>query len=132
MTINLQTGGYTPPQPLPGARSADTQVVQKQKIEQPAELPPIPTGFGSADPTMELPVEQKRFEQVTRAAKQLVQNSYPVSDKSFTIFKDSSGQYVTRYTSLRDGRTTYIPEPKMLQMFEDSQQTRAPMIEIQA
>src|SRR5687767_21463 len=36
-------------------------------------------------------------------------NAYVVNDQRFTIFKDSLG-YVTKYTSLVDGRVTYIPD----------------------
>ena len=55
-------------------------------------------------------IEQKRHD----AVKQAASNVFVVSDQSFTIFKDNNGQYVTRYTSLRDGRVTYIPEPELL------------------
>ena len=59
--------------------------------------------------------EQKRYEAVQQMARS-VANVYVVSDKTFSIFKDSSGQYITRFTSLRDGRVTYIPEPDLARM----------------
>jgi ABC-type Zn2+ transport system substrate-binding protein/surface adhesin len=40
---------------------------------------------------------------------QSLQDTYAVSDKKFTIFKDANGQYITRYISLRDGSVTYVP-----------------------
>ncbi|MFO0388219.1 MAG: hypothetical protein ACK502_00665 [Alphaproteobacteria bacterium] len=58
--------------------------------------------------------EQKRYEAVQQMAR--TANTYVVSDRTFTIFKDSSGQYITRFTSLRDGRVTYIPEPDLAKM----------------
>lgn len=59
--------------------------------------------------------EQKRFEAVQRAA-QGIANLFVISDQRFTIFKDSAGQYITRFTNLRDGRVMYIPEPDLLNM----------------
>lgn len=57
--------------------------------------------------------QQRRFEAVRQAAQQ-VANPYVVSDRKFTIFKDATGQYITRFTSLKDGRVTYIPEPNLV------------------
>lgn len=51
-----------------------------------------------------------RREQAIRQAA----NTFVLSDQRFTIYKDLSGQFVTRFTSLRDGRVTYIPEPDVL------------------
>jgi hypothetical protein len=59
--------------------------------------------------------EQRRYEAVKQMAK-AVANVYVVSDRTFSIFKDSSGQYITRFTSLRDGQVTYIPEPDLARM----------------
>ena len=59
--------------------------------------------------------EQKRLEAVQKAAQDIA-NIYVVGDKRFTIFKDISGQYITRFTSLRDGSVTYIPEPQIFKM----------------
>lgn len=122
MTINLQTGAYTPPPSLPGARSADIQVIQKQQdYSTEAAVPAI--GTQESDTTM--PAEQQRYNQVLAAAQSLVRDVYPVSDKTFVFYKDASGQYITRYTSLRDGRVTYIPEQRLLQIFESAQRSLA-------
>jgi len=56
--------------------------------------------------------EQRRYEMV-RSMAQDIANIFIVSDKTFSLFKDASGQYVTRFTSLRDGKVTYIPEPEL-------------------
>lgn len=58
-------------------------------------------------------LERRRYESVKRSAEQ-ARTSFAVGDQTFTIFKDTSGQFVTRFTSLRDGSVTYIPEPDML------------------
>ena len=120
MSINLQTGSYQAPQPLPGVRSTDIQVTQKQPEQYPEPSVPAPSN-DTKDPAAT--AEQIRFEHVAAAAQHVAGDPYPISDKSFTIFKDATGQYITRYTSLRDGRVTYVPEPKLLQQFE-SDQTR--------
>jgi hypothetical protein len=72
--------------------------------------------------------EQRRFETVQRLAQDIA-NVFIVGDKRFTIFKDMSGQYVTRFTSLRDGQVTYIPEPELFRM-QSSAQNSAPALDI--
>ncbi len=57
--------------------------------------------------------DQRRMESLQRAMSQ-AKNSFPVRDTTFTIFKDASGQFVTRFTSLRDGSISYYPEPELL------------------
>lgn len=54
-------------------------------------------------------VEQQRFKAVNDIA-----NIYVLGDRRFTIFKDVTGQYITRFTSLKDGKVTYVPEPELL------------------
>lgn len=130
MTINLQTGGYVAPQVLPGARSTDIQVVQKQIESSPEFTLPAP---GNSSDDAALTPDQRRYAQVAQASQRLAGGDpYPVSDKSFTIYKDTSGQYITRYTSLRDGRVTYIPEQRLLQAFERSQSSLKALVELQA
>jgi hypothetical protein len=74
--------------------------------------------------------DQKRLEALQRAAREAANNSYVISDRTFTIFKDSTGQYITRFTSLRDGRVTYIPEPELLK--SSNQTTAVSLLDIQA
>lgn len=126
MEINLQ-GGIKLPQSLPGARSADLPVVKSTDNDsKPATNVP---GQVKAEPVN---TEVKRTEAVYRAAQSFFKDVYAVSDTTFTIFKDSSGQYITRYTSLRDGKVTYIPEPDMLAYLDRRMQAREALIEIQA
>lgn len=74
----------------------------------PASAPSI--GGGIFDPVQ---AEAVRMESVKRAA-QSNANNYVLGDQRMTFFKDSTGQYITRYVSLRDGRVTYIPEPQLM------------------
>jgi len=73
--------------------------------------------------------EQQRVETLQRMA-QGIANVYVVSDQKFTIFKDVTGQYITRFTSLRDGKVTYIPEPSLFKMSGGSDMP--PLIKLQA
>ncbi len=125
MEINLQ-GAVPTPQALPGARSADFPV--KAKTETNTGNPPAT----QVDSAKEVDLDSRRLEQVQRAAQSFFQDVYAVSDTRSTIYKDNSGQYITRYTSLRDGRVTYIPEPALLQYMESSRQPRQALVEIQA
>lgn len=104
-------------------------IKQPVAIPNPAPAPRV-SGAGSAASTpdiviganaTEVPVlnsqslDEKRFEAVKKLS-QNIANSYVVSDKTFSIFKDSTGQYITRFTSLRDGKVTYIPEPSLFKL----------------
>lgn len=78
-------------------------------------------------------LETRRYEQVKRASQGYVSNMYPVSDDRFTIFKDTSGQFITRITSLRDGKVTYIPEYDILKYQQDTAPpARESLVEIKA
>lgn len=68
--------------------------------------------------------EQQRLDTIVQAASQF-KNIYPVSDTTFSIFKDSSGQFVTRFTSLKDGSVTYIPEPDIARFIESNNARRS-------
>ena len=123
MEISLQKG-LTLPQ-MPSARSADTPVVT---VKADSSVPTIPSAATQATqsipaarvsdialPTPTVDTENKRLEQLQKAAQTMFKDVYAVSDTTFTIFKDATGQYITRFHSLRDGKVTYIPEPRMLQ-----------------
>lgn len=40
----------------------------------------------------------------------------PVSEVRFTIYKDTSGQYITKFTNISSGATSQVPEPELLSM----------------
>lgn len=60
------------------------------------------------------PTSDETRKALVQEAAQNLTNTYVVSDVKFTIFKDSSGQYITRFTNLRDGKVSYIPEYELL------------------
>jgi len=77
--------------------------------------------------------DQARFQAAQQMAQHVaIANPYVVGDQAFTIFKDSTGQYITRYTSLRDGKVTYIPEPTLFKMHSDSGGESPPLLNIKA
>lgn len=95
-----------------GAGGAGHQLHVAPRQQHTAEQVPPPPKSG--EPDFDMPsAESKRYRVVQEVAEQIA-NLYVVGEQRFTIFKDASGQYVTRFTSLRDGRVTYIPEPDLL------------------
>lgn len=96
-----------------------------------APAAPLPKSVAELPLPVEVQVrsaEQQRFAAVKRASQE-APNVYPLGDRTFTIFKDSSGQFVTRYTSLRTGQISYVPEPETL---KQSSAYIAPAINIKA
>ena len=73
--------------------------------------------------------EQKRANAVQVLSQQVADN-YVLGDQTFTIYKDPTGQYITRYTSLRDGKVTYFPEPSLYKL--DSGSSVTPSVTIKA
>ena len=86
-----------------------------KSVPQPQILP-----SGQADAVPDVAVIERKREAAVRHSAQQLANVYVVSDLRFTIFKDSTGQYITRFTSLRDGKVTYIPEPSLLSQTHSS------------
>ncbi len=76
-------------------------------------------------------VEKQRLDTVVKAASSF-KNVYAVSDTTFTIFKDSTGQFVTRFTSLKDGAVTYVPEPDIARFIESNRARTDALITIEA
>jgi hypothetical protein len=79
-------------------------------------LPSIQLGgnnSGDSAPTgMEMQANERlRIEALMRAAQAAPQ---PLGSQVFTIFKDSSGQYITQFRDTNTGEVTSIPEPQML------------------
>jgi hypothetical protein len=81
---------------------------------------PVPVKVSQAEPVLR-PTSEKsqagnsidRLDLVKLASRQLA-DPFVLGDSRFTIYKDTSGQYVTRLTNLRDGKVTYFPEPELL------------------
>lgn len=87
---------------------AEAPVIRKSDVDSiPVQIPQVE----NIDIKM---VDQKRMDTIRNALRQAFASSYVVSDKSFTIYKDMTGQYITRFTNLKDGTVTYVPEPEIL------------------
>lgn len=61
--------------------------------------------------------EAKRTQALMQAARNVPQ---PLGTQTFTMFKDVTGQIVTRYFDRNTGKATYIPEPQLLRMANNS------------
>lgn len=94
---------------LPQSAPSSAGSVPVSGSAAPAVLPQH--GTGGADFNAKA-AEEKRQEAIRQAAQDIA-NVYVVSDRQFTIFKDVTGQYITRFRDLRDGRVTYVPEPEL-------------------
>jgi len=95
-----------------GANSG--QVVQKTKAS--VDVPVVKQEIKIPVPRVaENKPEVSRYEAVRLAAEAL-KNTYAVSDVRFTIFKDVAGDYVTRFTSLRDGSVKYYPQKSLFEL----------------
>ncbi len=102
---------YTPPAPGAGsdtpAQASPPSQVQAPDAKTVADTQTATDQTGSG-----------RKAVVQRVAEQMFKDSFPVSDVKFTIYKDPGGQYVTRFTSLKDGKVTYYPEQTMFAYFQ--------------
>jgi hypothetical protein len=58
-------------------------------------------------------VEAKRQEVLVNAARNAPQ---PLGSQIFTMYKDATGQVITRFRDTNSGRVTYIPEPQLLRI----------------
>ena len=123
MDISLQGGGSAPS--LVGARNADGPVIRTTSTTEFPNVPLPPQDYQTAIER----AEAQRFDGVYKASA-AAKDLYPLGDKSFTIYKDSSGQYITRYVSLRDGAVSYYPEPQLVQ--QTRQPDLKPIVQIKA
>lgn len=65
------------------------------------------------------PSDDRRMEAFRQAVEQN-KNLFVVGDSTFAIFKDGSGEIITRVTSLRDGSVSYYPEPEMVKRLQSA------------
>lgn len=63
---------------------------------------------------------------------QTFRSHFALNNTTFSIFKDSSGQFVTRFTDRNTGKVTYIPEPAILEFMQHTAEQRAALVEVQA
>lgn len=112
MNINITTGiakGNVPATatqsaPLPQEKKVEAKVQDQAPAPKDVEITKAPD------------TEVRRLEMLTKAAKGLA-NYFVVSDVKFTIYKDSVGQYITKFTNLKDGSITVFPEPEVFEMY---------------
>ncbi|MFN7612434.1 MAG: hypothetical protein ACK5VT_07920 [Alphaproteobacteria bacterium] len=97
-------------------RGVSPSVITRPEAQPQAKLKVNPVSQVSQPQPVEKTenVEAVRVKELARAASQYQADPYVVSDRTFTIFKDASGQYIVRYRSLRDGKITYVPEPAIM------------------
>ena len=62
-------------------------------------------------------VEKQRLDTVIQGAQQMKRNM-GATGQTFSIFKDSNGQFITRFTNKATGAVTYVPEPNILKFAE--------------
>lgn len=121
-TIGLGKQVSLPTLPTPSVQSAPA-------ASTPAPSPTLPIPGSQGQEFDAQSAERARAEAVARASEQLA-NVYVIGDRTFSLFKDSTGQYITRFTSLRDGRVTYVPEPTLFNKLGGS--SASPLLKIQA
>ena len=76
--------------------------------------------------------EQRRYEAVEQGAQAIAAQAFAVSDTRFTIYKDATGQFITRFTSLSDGSVTYYPEPEVAAFMAERSAERKASYDIDA
>jgi uncharacterized FlaG/YvyC family protein len=119
---------YTPPAALK-LRHAEqaAPVVEAPKPQQWEAAKPV-KAVSSLDNSMNKQAEKARLEAMERAIEALRQ-SMP-DFETFTIFKNSGGEYVTRITNRSQGTVQYIPEQNVLQYLVGRQVYEDKMLEL--
>lgn len=125
--LGLPVGTSPLPDAVPGAKVAATPPLSKADgVSQPKKDAPVAEQI-AFDPKTS---EESRQEDMQRASQMMQKDIFVVSDTKFAIYKDSTGQLVTRFTNLRDGSVTYIPEPDMMQYMEAKGRQRRAQVRI--
>lgn len=116
MDMNINpVSGVTQPTAAPAAKTPTAKPADT--ADTPAAPQPAPAaGYGGE----EIVASASQYQAALRQAALSFKNVYAVSDTNFTIFKDATGKYITRYISLRDGSVTYIPEPTLVKQMQMS------------
>lgn len=84
-------------------------------LPAPSQAPALPViGSGSGGGSFDAQtVDTQRLEHLRQAAQNAPQ---PLGSQAFTMFKDATGQVITRFRDINSGRVTYIPEPNLLRL----------------
>lgn len=120
-----RSGSAVPDAVLPG--SGATGTVPNKKTE--AALPAPQTQKSEQVAYDAKGSEDVRMENMKRASR-MMKETFAVRDNKFAIYKDATGQFVTRFTNLRDGSVTYIPEPDMMQYLEQRGEVRKALVKL--
>lgn len=108
------------------ARGSEVPVIKKSEVQD------EPVKVAAVEKSDIKLTDSKREDRVRTAAKHYFKDFYAVRDTSFSIYKDAGGQFITRFTNLRTGSVTYIPEPDVVRYLESKQQAREALVEIDA
>jgi len=83
-------------------------------LPAPSQAPALPVIGGGNDRGFDAEgAEAQRLENLRAAARNAPQ---PLGSQAFTMFKDATGQVITRFRDINSGRVTYIPEPNLLRL----------------
>ena len=134
MEINpISAGVQTPNSGSGGAAVARTTTAATLKpAENVNTAPEAVAKVTQADKGEFSNAEQRRYESVEQGAQAIASSFYAVSDTRFTIFKDASGQFITRFTNLQDGSVTYFPEPEVAAFMAERSAERQASYDIDA
>lgn len=124
--VSATTQLYTPPTTTTTTTTAKGQVPIYQP--QPAQQTQQGVASNASNPDTADNIQTQYLQALQQAALSF-KNSYPLGDQQFSIFKDATGQYITRYVSLIDGSVTYVPQPVLVRPASAS---ISPAISIQA
>ena len=124
--VNLVTPQMAQGGAMKSAQGPELPVFRKSNVQD------EPVKVAAVEDTGVRLSEGDREARVKEAAQFFAKDVFVVSDTKFTIFKDSSGQYITRFTNMRDGSVTYIPEPEVLNYMESMGRSRRAIVEIDA
>ncbi|MFW0777618.1 MAG: hypothetical protein ACN2B6_07870 [Rickettsiales bacterium] len=80
-------------------------------IAKPTQAQSLPNIGGGQSGYDAQAADAKRQEVLVKAARNAPQ---PLGSQVFTMFKDTTGQMVTRFRDTNSGKVTYIPEPELL------------------
>lgn len=99
-SASVSTPLFKAPAPAPVPKPQSTAPVVQHIPSAPAPAPESDALAKYAEAVHQLSLSYKNF--------------YALGDQTFSIFKDATGQYITRYVSLRDGSITYVPAPVLV------------------
>lgn len=98
-------------------------------LPAPSQAPSVPVLGGGDGGFDAQSAEALRLENLKQAARNAPQ---PLGSQAFTMFKDSSGQVITRFRDTNSGRVTYIPEPNLLRLANASAGSAQSLLNITA